>query len=265
MIEGLSPGGAAPFEVQIGCPRWAIPATHADRFPPGESHLDRYARRFPVVEINSSFYRPHKPATYARWAASTPAHFRFSVKVPKEITHERRLTGATDLLDQFLREAGMLGAKLGPLLVQLPPSFAYSPDVAQTFFSELRQRFTGSVVFEPRHPTWFSDDVEQLLVMHRVARVAADPAPVPAAARPGGYAGLVYYRLHGSPRMYYSAYSPEYLTSLTETLLHAARSAPVWCIFDNTALDAAIPDGLFVLDRLRFSARAAGCVAQLPR
>jgi uncharacterized protein YecE (DUF72 family) len=251
MIERLSPGGAAPFEVYIGCPRWAIPAAHAGQFPPGGSHLDRYARRFPVVEINSSFYRPHKPATYARWAATTPAHFRFSVKVPKEITHERRLTGATGLIDQFLREAGMLGAKLGPLLVQLPPSFAYSADVARPFFSELRQRFTGSVVFEPRHPTWFSDEVEQLLIEHRVARVAADPAPVPAAAHPGGYPGLVYYRLHGSPRMYYSAYSPEYLTTLTETLVNAARSAPVWCIFDNTALDAATLDGLFILDRLR--------------
>jgi uncharacterized protein YecE (DUF72 family) len=172
------------------------------------------------------------------------------VKVPKEITHARRLEGADDALESFLAEAGMLGAKLGPLLVQLPPSFLYNAGVARAFFAGLRRRFAGSVVFEPRHPTWFTDEVERLLVDHQVARVAADPAPVPEAALPGGFRGLVYYRLHGSPRMYYSAYSPEYLAGLAETLAGAARSAPAWCIFDNTALDAATPDGLSLIERL---------------
>jgi uncharacterized protein YecE (DUF72 family) len=241
---------AKPTEVLVGCARWAIPRAHADRFPPSGSHLERYAKCFNAVEINSSFYGPHRPSTYARWAASTPPHFRFSVKVPKEITHARRLVGATDALGAFLAEATMLGAKLGPLLVQLPPSFAYSSGVAGAFFSELRKRFTGSVVFEPRHPTWFAADVERLLIDHQVARVAADPAPVPAAALPGGFRGLTYYRLHGSPRMYYSAYSPAYLEALAETLAGAARSAPAWCIFDNTALDAATPDGLLLIERI---------------
>jgi uncharacterized protein YecE (DUF72 family) len=248
-----SSGGAVeaakPIEVLVGCARWAIPRAHADRFPPGGSHLERYAGCFNAVEINSSFYGPHRPSTYARWAASTPPSFRFSVKVPKEITHERRLVGATDALERFLAEASMLGAKLGPLLVQLPPSFAYSSGVA-AFFSELRRRFTGSVVLEPRHPTWFEADVERLLVDHQVARAAVDPAPVPAAALPGGFRGLTYYRLHGSPRMYYSAYSPEYIGSLAETLVGAARSAPAWCIFDNTALDASTPDGLLLLEQI---------------
>jgi len=148
--------------------------------------------------------------------------------------------------------------------VQLPPSFAYSSSVAGAFFSELRKRFAGSVVFEPRHPTWFADDVERLLVDHQVARVAADPAPVPAAALPGGFRGLAYYRLHGSPRMYYSAYSPEYIGTLAETLTDAAGSAPTWCIFDNTALDASTPDGLLLIEhierieRLRGRSQSAG-------
>src|SRR6185312_6154680 len=72
--------------------------------------------------INSSFYKPHRPATYARWAASVPAGFRFSVKVPKLATHERRLVDTDDVLEAFLAEATQLGDKLGPLLVQLPPS-----------------------------------------------------------------------------------------------------------------------------------------------
>ena len=84
--------------------------------------------------------------------------------------------------------------------------------------------------------------------------LAADPAVVPAAAKPGEWDGLVYYRLHGSPKMYYSAYPDEYLQALTGTLVRAAKSADVWCIFDNTAESAATGDALDLLDRVR-----AGC------
>jgi uncharacterized protein YecE (DUF72 family) len=137
-----------------------------------------------------------------------------------------------------------LGIKLGPLLVQLPPSLAFRPEAAGQFFVGLRNRFAGSVVCEPRHITWFSAEAEQVLTDFEIARVAADPAVVPAAARPGGWHGLVYYRLHGSPRMYYSAYSSEYLEALAGTLDEAARGSPVWCIFDNTAEGAAIENAL---------------------
>jgi len=88
------------------------------------------------------------------------------------------------------------------------------------------------------------------LVQYRVARVAADPAAVPSAALPGGWDGLAYYRLHGSPRIYYSAYSEPYLAALAATLREGARSAPVWCIFDNTAQGAATDDALAVIGHL---------------
>ena len=84
-----------------------------------------------------------------------------------------------------------------------------------------------------------------------MARVAADPAVVPAAAEPGGWDGLVYYRLHGSPKMYYSAYPDEYLEALAKTLSGPRKSADVWCIFDNTAAGAATANALDVLDRVR--------------
>ncbi|MDQ3815662.1 MAG: DUF72 domain-containing protein, partial [Armatimonadota bacterium] len=77
--------------IYIGCAGWSIPSPHAPEFPAAGSHLERYAARFPAVEINSSFYRPHRPQTYERWAAAVPTHFQFAVKVPKIITHERRL------------------------------------------------------------------------------------------------------------------------------------------------------------------------------
>ena len=230
--------------VYIGCAGWSIPKEYAERFPEDGSHLERYAQRLNAVEINSSFYRPHQPATYARWAEATPAGFRFSVKVPREITHARRLSDAVEPLDRFLSEVQALGDKLGPLLVQLPPSLAFDRAVVSGFFEALRARFAENVVCEPRHASWFLREAEKVLADHHVARAAADPAPASDAARPGGWDGLVYYRLHGSPRIYYSDYSEEYLDDLAQELKCAAQSASVWCIFDNTALGAATANAL---------------------
>lgn len=238
--------------IRVGCAGWSIPKQHAVRFPVAGSHLVRYAGELPAVEINSSFYRPHRPATYARWAESVPEHFRFAVKAPKEATHARRLVDTEDILERFLSEATCLGEKLGPVLVQLPPSLEFSARVAERFFAALRDRFEGQVVFEPRHASWFSAKVDKLLARVRVARVAADPAVVERAAEPGGWDGLVYFRLHGSPKIYYSDYPSPYLDALTDKLTAAAsRSMAVWCIFDNTALGAATANALTIVDRLR--------------
>ena len=237
----------------IGRAGWSLSRTEQALVPAeGASILERYARRFPAVEINSSFYRPHRPTTYARWGACVPPAFRFSVKIPKRITHELRLVNAEPVLDAFLAECTQLGERLGCLLVQLPPSFAYDADVARRFFETLRARFDGHVVFEPRHATWFATEAEQLLVALRVARVAADPARVPEAAEPAGWNGIVYYRLHGSPRVYYHTYSDEYLDTLAGKLrAHlASSSAPVWCIFDNTALGAATTNAVQLMSKL---------------
>src|SRR5829696_9557837 len=111
--------------IAIGTAGWSIRSEHKPRFPSEGTHLERYAARLPAVEINSSFYRPHRPATYERWAASVPERFRFAVKVPKAITHERRLTDAGDAIARLLEQLAGLGDRLGCLLVQLPPSLGY--------------------------------------------------------------------------------------------------------------------------------------------
>lgn len=242
---------AAIGEIRVGVAGWSLPKEHSDRFPAEGSHLQRCAARFPAVEINSSFYKPHRPATYARWAESVPEDFRFSVKIPKVATHERRLVDATGVLDSFLAEATQLGHKLGPLLIQLPPSLRFSAEVAERFFSAFRDRFDGLVAIEPRHASWFEPAAERLVAEYRVARVAADPAVVPVTSEPGGWDGLAYYRLHGSPKVYYSAYADEYLARLATTLIRSAQTAEVWCIFDNTAEGAATANALDVLARVR--------------
>jgi uncharacterized protein YecE (DUF72 family) len=243
-------------DVHLGTAGWNIRREHAHRFSSAGTHLERYATLFNAVEINSCFYRSHRFTTYERWAASVSEDFRFAVKLPKVITHESRLVGVVPALGQFLGEIAGLGTKLGPILVQLPPSFAFDLAVASSFFTELRSRFDGSVVFEPRHDSWFADDVEPLLVQHRVARVAADPARVPAAAEPGGYDRIVYIRLHGSPRIYYSVYPPESLDRVARILEEkAAQGISTWCIFDNTALGAATADAHTVKSHLLASQR----------
>ena len=238
--------------VFVGCAGWSIPKAYGERFGEEGSHLERYARLFPGVEINSSFYRPHKPSTYERWAASVPEGFQFAVKVPKTITHTHRLRDAGAELRDFLDECGHLGPRLGPLLVQLPPSLAFDEQTVAAFLTTLRAHFPGDVACEPRHATWFAPGPDALLSEFSVARVAADPAVAPGAEEPGGWDGLASYRLHGSPRIYYSAYPHDYLEATAQKLAgSAAGGAQVWCIFDNTAEGAATGDALWVLDRVR--------------
>jgi len=229
--------------LRIGTAGWSVPGALADRFARQGGVLERYATGFNAVEINSSFYRPHQPKTYERWARTTPTDFRFAVKAPRAITHDARLVDCTAALDAFLAQAGALGAKLGPILVQLPPSLAFEPDVAGRFFGELRGRFDGGLACEPRHGSWFGRAADGLLTAHRVGRCAADPVRHPLAGKPGGWGGLAYWRLHGSPRMYYSAYDDEALAQLGQDLANSPADE-TWCIFDNTALGAAAEDAL---------------------
>jgi uncharacterized protein YecE (DUF72 family) len=231
----------------LGCAGWSIPKEAAPAFPAEGSHLERYAAVFPAVEINSSFYRPHQPKTYARWAESTPDDFRFSVKLPKAITHEARLQGADELLDRFVLEAGELGHKLGCVLVQLPPSGAFDADIVADFLPRLRARFPCMLALEGRHPSWFGDAATELLREHGVTRVIADPA----AGQPGAHvptADAAYIRLHGAPTIYYSSYPRDFLRRVEARLERArAGGADVWCIFDNTAEGHSVPNALEVL------------------
>src|SRR4051812_3252029 len=137
-----------PARMLIGCAGWTIPREAQAAFPPEGSHLARYAAVFNAVEINSSFYRAHRPATYARWADSVPDSFTFSVKLPRAITHEGGLRGVDALLDQFVEETRQLGPKLGCVLVQLPPKRDFDAVLAADFFARLRQRFGCMLALE---------------------------------------------------------------------------------------------------------------------
>lgn len=228
---------------RIGTAGWTIPRTSAAHFPAEGTGLERYAAVLPAAEINTTFYRSHKPAIFERWANATPPHFRFAVKAPKTVTHEKRLVGTNDLLRTFIAEIAPLGGKLGPVLIQLPPSLQFTDDAAH-FVGGWRELYEGPTVIEARHATWFTGEAEARLVDAHIARVAADPAVVPEAARPGGWTGLTYIRLHGSPRMYASHYSSEQIATVAATLATRQPGTEGWCIFDNTMLGAAAANAL---------------------
>jgi uncharacterized protein YecE (DUF72 family) len=220
----------------VGCAGWSIPRQHAHLFGEGESMLARYATRFDLVEVNSSFYRPHQRKTWERWANEVPPRFRFTAKLPQEISHERALRGCVACIDRFLGEVGGLGDKLACLLLQLPRSRPLEAGVASRFFAQLRKRYPGGLAVEPRHPSWFEAAADALLAEFDIARVAADPALSEIAARPGGNPALRYWRWHGSPRMYYSDYGQESLRTLAaQVRARAPRGAQRLVIFDNTA------------------------------
>ncbi len=228
--------------IYVGSAGWNIPRAHKGRFPVEGSQLARFAARLNAAEINTSFYRPHAAETYERWAAAVPAGFRFAVKIPKVITHERGLTRAREPLTRFLSEAAGLGDRLGPLLIQLPPSHAFDARRVGRFLELLRGQYDGPAVCEPRHATWTSDAATRLLVRFKVARVAADPPRATGLDVPGGWPGLVYYRWHGSPRQYFSSYSAEQLRDLAVKL--SGRAVDAWCIFDNTGSGSAAANAL---------------------
>ena len=236
---------------KIGTAGWSIPRQFADRFPAEGTSLERYSARFPVAEINSSFHRPHRATTWERWRDSVPENFRFSVKLPKEITHGRKLVDCGEAIDAFAQQAGILGEKLAILLVQLPPKLSFDAAIAASFFEALARSSAAQIACEPRNPSWFTPAADGLLDRLRIARVAADPAICGEAAAPGGWRGLSYWRLHGSPAMYRSSYGDR-IASYADRLRHAEQSAEqVWCIFDNTASSAAIGDALALEAELR--------------
>jgi uncharacterized protein YecE (DUF72 family) len=254
MTASSAPASARPASLRIGTAGWGIANRYLDRIPSGGSHLERYARVFNAVEIDSSFTKHHRRATYERWSDSVGDDFRFAVKTPKAMTHDGSLlTGDTVVLDQFIEAIAGLGKKLGVVLVQMPPSLAFDEASVGSFFSRLLQRLPAAVAIacEPRHDSWGAAPANALLRTLRVSRVAADPARFHSDARPGGDTRLAYFRLHGQPRIYYSDYDAERLGTLADALRLATRdSNPVWCLFDNTAHGHAVGNALSIQNAL---------------
>lgn len=237
-------------QIYIGCADWNIRKPFHKYFPGEGTHLERFAKVLNAVEIDSTFYKPHRVDTYVRWQLKVPDNFRFAIKMPKEITHIRRLIDFDEPLGAFLEQISHLGMKLGPVLIQLPPNLAFQSQSAEKFFHSFRQAYNGYAVCEPRNKSWFNKNVDELLQNYQISRAAVNPAVVPQASRPEGWHGLAYYRLHGTPQIYTSSYTEEELSGLAKVLQPVSLSKPTWCIFNNTAQGAATLNALFLANLL---------------
>ena len=170
--------------------------------------------------------------------------------MPKLLTHEACLEDTGDALKRFLGEIDGLGDKLGCVLVQLSPGLAYDPRIVESFFGALRARHRGPVVCEPRHYTWFTGAADAARRARRRSRCGRSVRPGGGGDEPSASPRVAYFRLHGSPVMYHSSYSDDYLAQLSMRIRAIGERAPVWCVLDNTARGAAAVNALDLLDRL---------------
>jgi len=155
--------------------------------------LGFYARRFPTVEINNTFYRMPTRDVLVKWAADTPESFTFVLKAPQRITHQKRLGDVAADLEYFLGTAEAMGGKLGPLLFQLPPFL--KKDLARLrSFLELVPAGRRTA-FEFRHASWFDDEVTAALRERKAALCTADTEEGGAAAEVTPTADWGYLRL----------------------------------------------------------------------
>jgi uncharacterized protein YecE (DUF72 family) len=239
--------------IRVGLAGWSNPPETRGSRGEGQSHLAHYAAHFSSVEINSSFYRPHQSATYARWREETPESFRFAVKMPRSVTHDSHLKRCGAEVERFYDAISALRPKLAAVLVQLPPSLEFNGRTVRSFFKSVPRIRGTKVVCEPRHPSWFTDAAEGALRDARVSRVAADPVRCPGADAPGGARRFAYFRWHGSPHLYYSKYADEQLAAFA-AMVRKAKANETWCVFDNTARHAAWDDALKFMGMLQFPA-----------
>src|SRR5262245_23781332 len=139
---------------------------------PEEKMLAFYADRLGAVEINNTFYRMPNPSLLERWAAETPAAFRFVLKSPRQITHMKKLIDVGDAVARLAESARVLGDRLGPILFQLPPFLRKDLGVLEAFLATLPPDLRAAVEF--RHTSWLADDVYDVLRRHGAALCVAD-------------------------------------------------------------------------------------------
>ena len=181
-------------EFLVGTSGFSYPAWRGPFYPeklPAAGMLAFYAGAFPAVEINNTFYRMPAPTMLASWVAQTPAHFRFALKAPQQITHRLRLKEAAEPTREFVRRSEALGEKRGPLLFQLPPNLKVDHTRLETFLAALPSGLEPA--FEFRHESWFRDETWSLLRAHGAALCIAqtDDLDTPlVATAPFGYVRL---------------------------------------------------------------------------
>lgn len=214
---------------------------------PQRAWLEHYAERFATVEVNNAFYRLPERTTFTQWASRTPGDFAVGVKMSRYLTHIKRLRDPAEPVARFLDRAAGLDGKLGPVLLQLPPNLVADPAALEEVLEQFRaagERLPSTVriAVEPRHRSWWSDPVRELLARHNAALCWADRfgRPLTPLWRTADFG---YLRLHEGSAQPRPRYGRRALTTWLDRIASAfPDTADVYIYFNNDHAGAAIAD-----------------------
>jgi uncharacterized protein YecE (DUF72 family) len=239
--------------LNVGTSGWQYKDWRPGFYPaklPQRLWLESYAERFRTVEVNNAFYRLPEKRTFEQWRERTPDGFRFAVKMSRYLTHVKRLAEPAEPVARFLDRAAGLGDKLGPVLLQLPPTLRANPaalDETLRLFPRQVQ-----VAVEPRHDSWWTDQIKDILGTHNAALSWADRRSRPTTPL-WITADWCYLRFHEGRAQPWPHYGPAALNTWLERLPEDRDS---WVYFNNDQHGAAPQDADTLTDRARRLHRA---------
>jgi uncharacterized protein YecE (DUF72 family) len=228
--------------ILIGTSGWQYAHWRERFYPPGVPQsrwLEYYAEAFPTVEVNNAFYRLPERTTFAAWRERTPADFVVAVKVSRYLTHIKRLREPQEPVARFVERATALGSKLGPVLLQLPPTMRADPDALDAALSCFPARMRVAV--EPRHPSWWTDRVREVLTARGAALCWADrhSRPVTPLWRTADFG---YLRMHEGRAQPRPRYGRSALDTWVRRIASTYGSGDVFVYFNNDGRGAALVD-----------------------
>jgi uncharacterized protein YecE (DUF72 family) len=228
------------IEWRIGCSGFHYDSWKEVFYPKGLAKsrwLEYYCQHFSTLEINNTFYRFPEPRTLERWYNIAPEGFTFTIKVPQQITHVQRFEDTAELVQAFYQTiADGLQEKLGCILFQLPPSMAYDAALLDKMLGQMSTEFNNVIEF--RHDSWWRPAIYE--------RLHEEGVTFSGSSYPGlspdviSNAPLIYYRFHGVPRLYYSAYPDQFIRQIVDLVKTDPQARKAYLYFNNTAAAAAI-------------------------
>jgi uncharacterized protein YecE (DUF72 family) len=204
---------------------------------PASKWVSFYACRFNTLESNVSFYRFPSLSMLQKWYNDSPAGFSISVKAPRSITHYKKFKECESLLRDFyqvIKEG--LKDKLGCVLFQLPPSFSYTEERLHEICTQLSPSFNN--VLEFRHVSWWTEAVYKALKDHTICFCGISHPTLP--EKVICTSPVLYYRFHGVPDLYRSAYSKAFLDKIFDEIQNCGNVKHAFLYFNNTMTSAAI-------------------------